>query len=110
MATKQTTVDFIVEQIQTAGDIRSRKMFGDYAVYCDNKVVALVCDDMLYLKITKTGEKLLGGDYPKGAAYPGAKPSFAIDEKLLEDRERLTELIRVTADALPLPKPKKSKA
>ncbi len=106
MATQQSNIDFITDQIQTAGNIRSRKMFGEYAIYCDEKVVALVCDDMLFVKITEAGRALLN-DPTEAPAYPGAKQSFQIDEALLENSEALAELIRVTADELPLPKPKK---
>jgi len=109
MASQQSTVDFITDQIQAAGAIRSRKMFGEYALYCDEKVVGLVCDDTLFVKITEAGSKILK-DPVEGFAYPGAKPSFQIDEELLENPELLTELIRATADELPLPKPKKKKS
>lgn len=52
MASEQHTADFIVEQMSHAGDMRTRKMFGEYALYCDDKVIAFICDDQLYLKIT----------------------------------------------------------
>ena len=84
-------------------------MFGEYALYCDEKVVALVCDDTLFVKITEAGSKILT-DPVEGFAYQGAKPSFQIDEELLESPELLIELIRATADELPLPKPKKKKS
>jgi hypothetical protein len=40
-------------------------------------------------------------------AYPGAKPSILVSADDLEDDERLCELIRATAAALPPPKLKK---
>ena len=40
MASDKSFVDFIVDQIGNAGVITSRMMFGEYAVYCDGKVVA----------------------------------------------------------------------
>jgi TfoX/Sxy family transcriptional regulator of competence genes len=84
-------------------------MFGEYALYCDNKVVALVCDNQLFIKITPEGKALVGTHYEEGEAYPGAKPSMVIGAEELEDRERLCELIRTTAAALPAPTPKKRK-
>jgi TfoX/Sxy family transcriptional regulator of competence genes len=39
-----------VEQIAAAGPVSARKMFGEYATYCDAKMVSLVCDDELYVK------------------------------------------------------------
>ncbi len=108
MATKKSTIDYILEQIATAGVISARKMFGEYAVYCDGKVVALVCDDTLFVKPTKAGKKFIGTttDAPP---YPGAKPYFLISGELWEDADWLGELIRLSATELPLPKPKKKK-
>jgi TfoX/Sxy family transcriptional regulator of competence genes len=82
-------------------------MFGEYALYCDEKVVALVCDDQLFVKITPAGRALVGQRYEEGTAYPGAKPSMLIGAEEIDDAERLCELIRLTADALPAPKPKR---
>jgi TfoX/Sxy family transcriptional regulator of competence genes len=107
MGTSPNTIDFILDQLSALPKVRARKMFGEYALYCDEKVVALVCDDQLFVKITKPGQALLGEDYPRGNAYPGAKPSLLISADDLEDDERLCALIRLTADALPAPKIKK---
>ncbi|MFA6908722.1 MAG: TfoX/Sxy family protein [Patescibacteria group bacterium] len=109
MASSQKTVDFIVDQIASAGSIRSRKMFGEYAIYCDEKVVALVCDDELFVKITEAGRAMLD-TIDEAQAYPGAKPSFRIAGELWEDREFLTKLIRTTCHTLPVPKKKQRKS
>ena len=107
MATSQSTIDFILDQLRQVRTVSARKMFGEYALYCDNKVVALVCDDQLFVKITEPGKALVGKRYVEGIAYPGARPSILVSADDLEDDERLSELIRVTAAALPPPKPKK---
>jgi DNA transformation protein and related proteins len=109
MATQQSTVDYIVEQLASLPTISARKMFGEYALYCDGKVVGLICDDTLYIKITEPGKALVGDLYQEGFPYPGAKPAMVIDEEIKDDWEKLSELIRITADNLPLPKPKKPK-
>lgn len=51
MASKQNTVDYILDQIADAGAVHVKKMFGEYAIYCNEKVVALVCDDQLYINL-----------------------------------------------------------
>lgn len=107
MASDQSFVEFITEQIEDAGVISWRKMFGEYAVYCDGKVVALICDNRLFVKQTEAGRKYIG-NVVEAPAYPGAKPSFLIEDQI-EDREWLGELVRITARELPLPKPKKKK-
>ncbi len=106
MATKQSTVDYLTEQMSGAGVIRSRKMFGEYAIYCNDKVVALVCDEMLFVKPTKAGRDIIGS-VEETPPYPGAKPYFYISGDYWEDRDLLSQLIAKTAAELPLPKPKK---
>ena len=108
MASDLGFVEFVVEQIQNAGVIRYRKMFGEYALYCNDKVIALICDNQLFVKSTKAGESFIG-KVVKAPPYPGAKPSFLIEDQL-EDREWLSELIALTERELPTPKPKKKKS
>jgi DNA transformation protein and related proteins len=103
MASAQSTVDFLTDQMAGAGDIRSRKMFGEYAIYCDEKVVALVCDDQLYVKPTEAGKAFIG-TVTEAPPYPGSKNYYWIDESKWEDREWLTELIAITAKELPMKK------
>jgi TfoX/Sxy family transcriptional regulator of competence genes len=106
MATKQSTIDFILGQLGSLGRVSARKMFGEYALYCDGKVVGLICGDILYIKITAQGKSFVGKYYQEGNAYKGAKPSMTVDEDRIEDREWLSELVRITAKNLPLPKPR----
>ena len=107
MASDQSFVDFVVDQINDAGIITYRKMFGEYGVYCDGKIVALVCDNRLYIKPTDAGRNFIG-DVVEAPAYPGAKPSLLIEEKI-DDSVWLSQLVRISCDALPNPKPKKKK-
>jgi TfoX/Sxy family transcriptional regulator of competence genes len=108
MATDQSFIDFITDQLENDGRISTKKMFGEYAVYFDTKVVALVCDNRLFIKPTEGGRKFIG-NVVEAPPYPGAKNSFLIEEQI-EDREWLNELIRITALEVPEPKPKKKKS
>jgi hypothetical protein len=83
-------------------------MFGEYVLYCEEKVVALVCDNQPFVKITPAGKALVGPGYQEGEAYPGAKPSMLIGADFIDDGERLCVLIRTTAATLPPPKPRKT--
>jgi len=105
MASEQHTVDLITELMAPAGNVRSRKMFGEYAVYLDDKVIALVCDDQLFLKPTEEGRAAIG-EPDEAPAYPGSKLYFRLPEDTWEDPDWLSQLARITADALPAPKPK----
>ena len=109
MASSQKTVDYIVDQALAAGNVSTRKMFGEYALYCGDKLVALICDDTLFVKPTQEGRAFIG-DVAEAPAYKGAKNSFKITDDQIEDADWLVELIKHTAAALPAPKPKKKKA
>ncbi len=109
MATRAETIEYILDQLRGAQGVAARKMFGEYALYADGRVVALVCDDTLYMKITEPGKEFVGDAYKEGTAYKGAKPSMEIDADLIDNREWLAELVRITAANVPLPKPKKPK-
>ena len=80
----------------------------EYALYYDDKVVALVCDNNLYVKITDQGKSLAGDNYEEGRPFPGAKPYILISGDLWEDKLFLEKLITVTAKNLPPPKIKKA--
>ena len=108
MATSTATIEYIEDQLGELG-VTNRKMFGEYALYCDGKVVALVCDDTLFVKMTDAGVEYAGTKFKKGTAYRGAKPSIRISDDDIENREWLQELIRITAKHLPAPKPKKKR-
>lgn len=107
MASEQTFVDFIVDQIENAGEITAKKMFGEYALYSGEKLFALICDNKLFIKPTQAGRAFIG-DVVEAPPYPGAKPSFLIEEKV-EDRSWLSQLVRISVEELPMPKPKKKK-
>lgn len=105
MATDQEFVDFLVDQMKNAGVVRSRKMFGEFALYSGDTVVALVCDNQLFVKPTPGGRAYIGNPV-EAPPYPGAKNAFRIDDAF-EDREWISELIRITARELPTPGAKK---
>jgi TfoX/Sxy family transcriptional regulator of competence genes len=108
MSTNASTVEFIVAQMSGAGDISARAMFGEYGVYCGGKIVALICQDQLFVKPTRAGRAFIGTP-DEQPPYRGAKPSFLISADGLEDGDWLAELIRISADELPMPKAKKVK-
>ncbi len=106
MASDLEFVQFVCDQIGP-GRVIFRKMFGEYALYMDSKVVALVCDNQVFLKPTEAGRALLG-NITEAPPYPGARPYFLLDD-IIEDAPLLEKLMTVTADTLPFPPPKKPK-
>lgn len=100
-------VEYVCDQINGAGQVSFKKMFGEYAIYYDEKVVALVCDNQLFIKPTVGGRAMIGS-VVEAPPYPGAKPHFLIGEQL-DNQHWMSNLIRLTASEIPAPKPKKLK-
>ena len=107
MTSDQKFVDFVLDQIYYPGEVIAKKMFGEYGVYADGKIFALICDNRLFIKPTEGGRKFIGNPV-EAPPYPGAKNSFLIEDKR-EDRDWLSELVRISVKELPEPKPKKKK-
>ena len=109
MASSQGTADYLVDQMAGAGGVSARKMFGEFGVFCDGKMAAVICDDQLFIKPTAAGRAFLG-TVEEVSPFPRAKPYFLIDGERWDDAQWLGRLLRITADALPQPAPKKKKA
>jgi TfoX/Sxy family transcriptional regulator of competence genes len=108
VGTSATFADDVLARLARLELVGVRRMFGEYALYCDGKVVALLCDNQLFVKPTEAGRALLGEPL-EAAPFPGARPWFLVGDDL-DDERFLTELVRRTADALPVPPPKKPRA
>jgi TfoX/Sxy family transcriptional regulator of competence genes len=67
-----------------------------------------VCDNQLFVKPTEKGRGYIG-NVVEAPPYPGAKQYFLIEDGV-EEREWISKLIRITAQEVPEPKPKKTKA
>ena len=106
MASHQDFVDYVAEQLQGAGTIRSRKMFGEYGLYCDELFFAVICDDQLFVKVTPEGEAAFP-DLPKAPPYEGARDYILVED--VEDRDTMTALTRLTCLALQAQYPKRRK-
>ena len=107
MAQGQEFVEYVTDQVGDSCELVHRMMFGGCALYLDGKVVALICDDQLFVKPTKAGKEFIG-KVVEAPAYPGAKQSFLIEDQL-DDGEWLSTLLTITAAELPAPRPRKKK-
>ncbi|RYI03169.1 MAG: competence protein TfoX [Acetobacteraceae bacterium] len=106
MGTQAQTVDHLLDVLSPLA-LSARKMFGEYALYHDGKVVALVCDDLLFVKPTAGALAALPG-CPTGAPYPGAKQHLVVTDAL-DEPDRVMQALRAVVSDLPAPKPKKPK-
>ena len=107
MSTSKETIAYILEQLEPL-DVRSRPMFGEYGLYCDDKVVAFVCDDTLFLKPTDIAEEFSSAEH-LAPCYPGSKDYYSVPKDKLADTNWLQGFVQRTADVLPAPKPKPPK-
>jgi len=106
MGTSESFSIYIKDQLSLIEDIQIKKMFGEYGIFLNQKMVGLICDDQLFIKPTEEGLKLLK-DPVYAPPYKGAKPYFLIEDT--DDRSFIKELILMTEKVLPLPKIKKKK-
>lgn len=105
MGSSQEFVDYVTERFDEALGVTSKKMFGEYGLFCGGKMFGMVCDDRLFVKPTEGGRAFIGR-VSEAPPYPGAKPIFLIEDKL-DDGDWLSELARITTEELPEPKRRK---
>lgn len=103
MATSVEYVEYVCEQIRSTGDVRYRKMFGEYMVYVNDKPVLLVCDNTVFVKILPEIQELLNGA-ETGYPYEGAKLHYVLD---IDDVELSNRVISVLEAVTPIPKKRK---
>jgi TfoX/Sxy family transcriptional regulator of competence genes len=108
MATDSSFVEYVADQAGLGGRMTLRRMFGEYGLYVDGKVVAFCADNRLFLKLVPESASLLDG-LPRQELFPGSKP-YALADELLDDPERLQELLLALVQVLPEPKPKRPRA
>jgi TfoX/Sxy family transcriptional regulator of competence genes len=105
MASDLKFVEFVVDQMDEDCAVTYKRMFGEFSLFSDGKFFGVICDDQLFVKPTEGGRAFIG-EVVESPPYPGAKPSLLIGDKI-EDAEWLSELVRITARELPMPKPRK---
>lgn len=98
MATQKETIDFILGKLRDKNRFTARPMFGEYALYADGKVVGLVCDNLLYVKILPASQSL-ERRCEQGTPYPGAKPHYLIEEVQLSTITELPSILVAIAAA-----------
>lgn len=105
MASTNDYVEYVCEQIRGTGEIRYRKMFGDYMIYVNDKPLILVCDDIPFVKMLDCIKDRMQ-NAETGYPYDGAKEHYILD---IEDRELCEFAIAELEKVTPIPKPKQRK-
>ena len=106
MASTQDFVDFVCEQVQGVGEIRSRKMFGEYMVYINDRPIFLVADNTVYVKkLDCTATMLTQAE--RGCPYEGAKEHYILN---IEDGALSRDVALAMEAVVPIPKKRKKKS
>lgn len=105
MAQDKGFVDDVLDRLYPL-DVRSRRMFGSFGVYCDEKFVMIISDDQIYLKRSGIHPDLLRGT-ELAPPFDGATDWHVVPDDLLYDRDWLRDAVQAVADALPAPKAKR---
>ncbi|MDE6370595.1 MAG: TfoX/Sxy family protein [Duncaniella sp.] len=101
------SIDFIeslCDMLSPLGEIRSRKMMGDYVIYVNGKCVITACDNNAFVKkLPCIAEMMI--DAECGLPYDGAKEAYILN---LDDRLKTLKVIECIWQELPFPKSRKN--
>lgn len=104
MANHKELMEYIMEQLAELGDVRNIPMMGGYVFYYREKIFGGIYGDGFMVKITEASKKYMPDSEPE-PPYEGAKPLLPVT--ILEDRERLQQMVEEMFAELPERKPKK---
>jgi DNA transformation protein and related proteins len=101
--------EFVVDQLEACGLITSKRMFGGVGVYADDLFVAILDNDVLYLKVDDSNR----GDFERVASGPfrpygddsEVMQYYNVPVSVLEDADALT---RWAAKAIAVARAKKA--
>lgn len=103
MASSAEFLNYVIDQVHDAGNIRCKKMFGEYMVYVNEKPIVLVCDNTAFIKhLPEIQEYHLDTGYP----YEGSKLHYILD---IDDKAKSVEIVSLVENLTPLPKPRSRK-
>jgi TfoX/Sxy family transcriptional regulator of competence genes len=105
MATSLDFIEYAAAQAAGCGDVRYRKMFGEYMVYVNNKPILLVCDNCVFVKMLPCLDELMR-NAERGFPYSGAKEHYILD---IDNAELTRAVVALLEPVTPIPKPRKRK-
>jgi len=103
MATSTDYIEFVAERVDKFGAIRTRKMFGEYMVYLNDRPIFTVCDNTVFVKKFPELSEIMNGS-ACGFPYDGAKEHYVLD---IENREFSEQVIEILESVTPIPKKRK---
>ena len=91
MATTKEYHDYVMECLNKAGEVTSKKLMEEYCLYINGKIFGGIYDNRFLVKQTETSKKLLA-ECPLELPYEGSKsPMFLVSE--FENADFMKELL-----------------
>ena len=106
MATSPEYAQFVENQFRGLDGFSVRRMFGEYAIYLQGRVLGFLADEQILLQNTPTARKLLP-DAELRELFPGSKLFILFADE--GNAHLLKSVSEAMWEELPLPKPRKSK-
>ena len=105
MATTNEYIEYVCDQIKEVGEVRYKKMFGEFMVYVNDKPVLTVCNNIVFVKKLECIEEMMK-DAETGFPYQGAKEHYILD---IDNKEFCKSVVTELEKITPIPKPRKKK-
>ena len=93
-------IEFVYSALAPLGEVRSRKMMGEYVIYLNDKCVITACDNIAFVKKLPCIADLMA-DAECSCPYEGAKEAYILD---FQDRQKVLRVIEMLWEDLPFPK------
>ena len=106
MATSPEYAQFVENQFRGLEGFSMRRMFGEYAIYLQGRVLGFLADEQILLQDTPMARKLLP-DAERRELFPGSKLFVIFEDE--GNAHLLKSVSEAMWEELPLPKPRKSR-
>lgn len=91
MATTKSYRDYVLEQLESLGNITCRPMMGEYLLYYNGILFGGIYDNKVLVKIVSRNKKY---NMEEVIPYTNAKPMFFLED--IENKEQVNQIIQDT--------------
>lgn len=106
MATSKEYALFVENLFRGLDGFSMKRMFGEYGIYLQGRVLGFLCDEQILLQDTPTARKLLP-DAERKELFPGSKLFIIFSDE--GNHHLLQSVAQAIWEELPVPKPRKSR-
>ena len=106
MATSREYALFVENLFRGVDGFSMKRMFGEYGIYLQGRVLGFLCDEQILLQDTPTARKLLP-DAERKELFPGSKLFIIFSDE--GNHHLLQSVAQAMWEELPVPKPRKGR-